>query len=100
MVLLFKARNLSVYVEFRSSDEEVEKPLKVESYAFWHTLHDSSFLHSSPFNHGKLLFLQCIYGKPGGPVFTTTACSTVLHHSQSPDFYDEVKTIFVSPFIT
>uniref|UniRef100_A0AAX7T6K4 Dedicator of cytokinesis 10 n=1 Tax=Astatotilapia calliptera TaxID=8154 RepID=A0AAX7T6K4_ASTCA len=56
-----KARNLSVYVEFRSSDEEVEKPLK------------------------------CIYGKPGGPVFTTTACSTVLHHSQSPDFYDEVK---------
>ncbi|XP_074498160.1 dedicator of cytokinesis protein 10 isoform X11 [Sebastes fasciatus] len=56
-----KARNLSVYVEFRSSDEEVAKPLK------------------------------CIYGKPGGPVLTTAACSTVLHHSQSPDFYDEVK---------
>ncbi|XP_077960814.1 dedicator of cytokinesis protein 10 isoform X9 [Gasterosteus aculeatus] len=56
-----KARNLSVYVEFRSSDEEVAKPLK------------------------------CIYGKPGGPVLTTTACSTVLHHSQNPDFYDEVK---------
>lgn len=34
MVLWFKARNLSVYVEFRSSDEEVEKPLKVESDAF------------------------------------------------------------------
>ncbi|KAM8903388.1 dedicator of cytokinesis protein 10 isoform 2-T2 [Spinachia spinachia] len=56
-----KARNLSVYVEFRSSDEEVAKPLK------------------------------CIYGKPGGPVLTTAACSTVLHHSQNPDFYDEVK---------
>ncbi|XP_035010068.1 dedicator of cytokinesis protein 10 isoform X4 [Hippoglossus stenolepis] len=56
-----KARNLAVYVEFRSSDEEVAKPLK------------------------------CIYGKPGGPVFTTASCSTVLHHSQSPDFYDEVK---------
>ncbi|MEQ2157645.1 hypothetical protein GOODEAATRI_003794, partial [Goodea atripinnis] len=28
---------------------------------------------------------------PGGPVFTTAACSTVLHHSQNPDFYDEVK---------
>uniref|UniRef100_A0A665UL54 Dedicator of cytokinesis 10 n=1 Tax=Echeneis naucrates TaxID=173247 RepID=A0A665UL54_ECHNA len=56
-----KARNLAVYVEFRSSDEEVAKPLK------------------------------CIYGKPGGPVFTTAACSTVLHHSQNPDFYDEVK---------
>uniref|UniRef100_A0AAQ4RS03 Dedicator of cytokinesis 10 n=1 Tax=Gasterosteus aculeatus aculeatus TaxID=481459 RepID=A0AAQ4RS03_GASAC len=56
-----QARNLSVYVEFRSSDEEVAKPLK------------------------------CIYGKPGGPVLTTTACSTVLHHSQNPDFYDEVK---------
>uniref|UniRef100_A0A671SCX4 Dedicator of cytokinesis protein 10-like n=1 Tax=Sinocyclocheilus anshuiensis TaxID=1608454 RepID=A0A671SCX4_9TELE len=57
-----KARNIAVYVEFRSSDEEHAKPLK------------------------------CIYGKPGGPVFTTTACSTVLHHSQNPDFYDEVKT--------
>lgn len=34
---------------------------------------------------------KCIYGKPGGPVFTTAACSTVLHHSQNPDFYDEVK---------
>ncbi|XP_039681250.1 dedicator of cytokinesis protein 10 isoform X6 [Perca fluviatilis] len=56
-----KARNLSVYVEFRSSDEEVAKPLK------------------------------CIYGKPGGAVLTTAACSTVLHHSQNPDFYDEVK---------
>ncbi|XP_028319599.1 dedicator of cytokinesis protein 10 isoform X9 [Gouania willdenowi] len=56
-----KARNLAVYVEFRSSDEEVAKPLK------------------------------CIYGKPGGPLFTTAACSTVLHHSQNPDFYDEVK---------
>ncbi|CAB1348488.1 unnamed protein product, partial [Coregonus sp. 'balchen'] len=55
------ARNLAVYVEFRSSDEEVAKPLK------------------------------CIYGKPGGPVYTTAACSTVLHHSQNPDFYDEVK---------
>ncbi|KAJ8388689.1 hypothetical protein AAFF_G00130980 [Aldrovandia affinis] len=56
-----KARNIAVYVEFRSSDEETAKPLR------------------------------CIYGKPGGPVFTSAACSTVLHHSQNPDFYDEVK---------
>ncbi|XP_046732052.1 dedicator of cytokinesis protein 10 isoform X3 [Silurus meridionalis] len=56
-----KARNIVVYVEFRNSDEEQAKPLK------------------------------CIYGKPGGPVFTTAACSMVLHHSQNPDFYDEVK---------
>lgn len=56
-----KARNLAVYVEFRHSDEEGAKPLK------------------------------CIYGKPGWPLFTTAACSTVLHHSQNPDFYDEVK---------
>ncbi|XP_048121267.1 dedicator of cytokinesis protein 10 isoform X9 [Alosa alosa] len=56
-----KARNIAVCVEFRNSDEE----------------------------HAKAL--QCIYGKPGGPVFTTAALSTVLHHSQNPDFYDEVK---------
>ncbi|MEQ2196093.1 hypothetical protein XENOCAPTIV_023861, partial [Xenoophorus captivus] len=34
---------------------------------------------------------QKSFAKPGGPVFTTAACSTVLHHSQNPDFYDEVK---------
>ncbi|KAK7882574.1 hypothetical protein WMY93_028748 [Mugilogobius chulae] len=56
-----KARNLAVYVEFHNSDEESAKPVK------------------------------CIYSKPGGPLFTTAACSTVLHHSQNPDFYDEVK---------
>ncbi|XP_039612130.1 dedicator of cytokinesis protein 10 isoform X5 [Polypterus senegalus] len=56
-----KARNIAVYTEFRSSDEEGARPLK------------------------------CIYGRPGGPVFTNAACTTVLHHSQNPDFYDEVK---------
>ncbi|KAJ3589971.1 hypothetical protein NHX12_007928, partial [Muraenolepis orangiensis] len=56
-----KARNLAVNVEFRSSDEEVAKSLK------------------------------CIYGKPGSPLFTSSASSTVLHHCQNPDFYDEVK---------
>ncbi|KAJ8280350.1 hypothetical protein GJAV_G00053510 [Gymnothorax javanicus] len=56
-----KARNIAIYVEFRSSDEDMVKPLR------------------------------CIYGKSGGPVFTTAACSAVLHHSQNPDFCDEVK---------
>ncbi|XP_069069591.1 dedicator of cytokinesis protein 10 isoform X2 [Pleurodeles waltl] len=56
-----KARNIMVCIEFRSSDDEGAHPLK------------------------------CIYGKPGGPVFITTACTTVVHHSQNPDFYDEVK---------
>ncbi|OXB83083.1 UNVERIFIED_CONTAM: hypothetical protein H355_016647 [Colinus virginianus] len=36
-------------------------------------------------------FNKCIYGKPGGPLFTTAAYTAVLHHSQNPDFYDEVK---------
>uniref|UniRef100_A0A8C3UX76 Dedicator of cytokinesis 10 n=1 Tax=Catharus ustulatus TaxID=91951 RepID=A0A8C3UX76_CATUS len=56
-----KARNITVCIEFKSSDEEGAKPLK------------------------------CIYGKPGGPLFTTSAYTAVLHHSQNPDFYDEVK---------
>ncbi|XP_048460342.1 dedicator of cytokinesis protein 10 isoform X3 [Rhincodon typus] len=56
-----KARNLAVRVEFKSSDGESTQPLK------------------------------CIYGKPGGSLFTTAAQTTVLHHSQNPDFYDEVK---------
>ncbi|KAM4694823.1 dedicator of cytokinesis protein 10 [Discoglossus pictus] len=56
-----KARNIMVCIEFRNSDEEGSQPLK------------------------------CIYGKPGGPLFTTTSFTTILHHSQNPDFYDEVK---------
>ncbi|XP_068960642.1 dedicator of cytokinesis protein 10 isoform X1 [Petaurus breviceps papuanus] len=56
-----KARNITVCIEFRNSDEEGAKPVK------------------------------CIYGKPGGPLFTTAAYTTVLHHSQNPDFSDEVK---------
>ncbi|XP_064522589.1 dedicator of cytokinesis protein 10 isoform X12 [Pseudopipra pipra] len=56
-----KARNITVCIEFKSSDEEGAKPLK------------------------------CIYGKPGGSLFTTSAYTSVLHHSQNPDFYDEVK---------
>ncbi|KAG8445304.1 hypothetical protein GDO86_010188 [Hymenochirus boettgeri] len=56
-----KARNIMVCIEFKNSDEEGSHPLK------------------------------CIYGKPGGPLFARAACTTILHHSQNPDFYDEVK---------
>ncbi|XP_029462551.1 dedicator of cytokinesis protein 11 isoform X2 [Rhinatrema bivittatum] len=56
-----KARNLAVCVEFRDSDENDAHPLK------------------------------CIYGKPGGALFATNAYAIVLHHNQSPEFYDEVK---------
>lgn len=33
---------------------------------------------------------QCIYGRPGGPLFTKQAYAAVLHHQQNPEFYDEV----------
>ncbi|XP_020648249.3 dedicator of cytokinesis protein 10 isoform X1 [Pogona vitticeps] len=56
-----KARNITVCIEFKSSDEEGATPVK------------------------------CIYGKPGGPLFISAAYTAVLHHSQNPDFYDEVK---------
>ncbi|XP_048056575.1 dedicator of cytokinesis protein 9 isoform X7 [Megalobrama amblycephala] len=56
-----KARNIAVCVEFRESDEEDAQPLK------------------------------CIYGRPGGPLFTKHAYAAVLHHQQNPEFYDEIK---------
>ncbi|XP_026519863.1 dedicator of cytokinesis protein 10 [Notechis scutatus] len=56
-----KARNITVCIEFKNSDEEGAKPVK------------------------------CIYGKPGGPLFTSAAYTAVLHHSQNPDFCDEIK---------
>ncbi|XP_056611466.1 dedicator of cytokinesis protein 11 isoform X2 [Triplophysa dalaica] len=56
-----KARNIAVCVQFKDSDEEVAGPLK------------------------------CIYGKPGEPLFTTSAFAAVLHHNQCPEFYDEIK---------
>ncbi len=38
---------------------------------------------------------QCIYGRPGGPLFTKQAYAAVLHHQQNPEFYDEV---FLRPY--
>uniref|UniRef100_A0A8C2YEB9 Dedicator of cytokinesis 11 n=1 Tax=Coturnix japonica TaxID=93934 RepID=A0A8C2YEB9_COTJA len=56
-----KARNIAVCIEFRDSDEADARPLK------------------------------CIYGKPGGQLLTSNAYAAVLHHNQSPEFYDEIK---------
>ncbi|XP_034072736.1 dedicator of cytokinesis protein 9 isoform X1 [Gymnodraco acuticeps] len=56
-----KARNIAVCVEFKDSDEDEAQPVK------------------------------CIYGHPGGPLFTKQAYATVLHHQQNPEFYDEIK---------
>ncbi|XP_051016946.1 dedicator of cytokinesis protein 9 isoform X2 [Acomys russatus] len=56
-----KARNIAVCIEFKDSDEEDSQPLK------------------------------CIYGRPGGPLFTRSALAAVLHHQQNPEFYDEIK---------
>ena len=35
--------------------------------------------------------LQCIYSKPRCSVFTSVATCAVVHHVQSPDFYEEIK---------
>ncbi|KAH9498544.1 Dedicator of cytokinesis protein 9 [Bulinus truncatus] len=56
-----KARNIACCIELRDSDEEGTVPLKR------------------------------IYGRPGASVFTTTANTTVLHHTQIPDFMEEIK---------
>ncbi|KAM4710943.1 dedicator of cytokinesis protein 9-like isoform 1-T1 [Anableps anableps] len=56
-----KARNIAVCVEFKDSDEDEAQPLK------------------------------CIYGRPGGPLFTKQAYAAVLHHQHNPEFYDEIK---------
>ncbi|KAM9836745.1 dedicator of cytokinesis protein 11 [Aulostomus maculatus] len=56
-----KARNIAVCIQFRDTDEEAAAPLK------------------------------CIYGKPGDSLFTSGIYAAVLHHNQSPEFYDEVK---------
>ncbi|XP_057710343.1 dedicator of cytokinesis protein 11 isoform X1 [Corythoichthys intestinalis] len=56
-----KARNIAVCIQFRESDEEGATSLK------------------------------CIYGKPGDSLFTSKVYAAVLHHNQSPEFYDEVK---------
>ncbi|XP_035485670.2 dedicator of cytokinesis protein 9 isoform X6 [Scophthalmus maximus] len=56
-----KARNIAVCIEFKDSDEEEAQSLK------------------------------CIYGRPGGPLFTKQAYAAILHHQQNPEFYDEIK---------
>ncbi|XP_041835168.1 LOW QUALITY PROTEIN: dedicator of cytokinesis protein 9-like [Melanotaenia boesemani] len=56
-----KARNIAVCIEFKDSDEDEAESLK------------------------------CIYGRPGGALFTKQAFAAVLHHQQNPEFYDEIK---------
>ncbi|KAM9038084.1 dedicator of cytokinesis protein 9 isoform 2-T2 [Sarcophilus harrisii] len=56
-----KARNIAICIEFKDSDEEDSQPLK------------------------------CIYGRPGGPIFTRSSSAAVLHHQQNPELYDEIK---------
>ncbi|XP_068164796.1 dedicator of cytokinesis protein 11 isoform X2 [Antennarius striatus] len=56
-----KARNIAVCIQFRDSDDESAAPLK------------------------------CMYGKPGDSLFISSTYAAVLHHNQSPEFYDEVK---------
>uniref|UniRef100_A0A668A884 Dedicator of cytokinesis 9 n=1 Tax=Myripristis murdjan TaxID=586833 RepID=A0A668A884_9TELE len=56
-----KARNIAVCIEFKDSDEE------------------------------EAVSLKCIYGRPGGQLFTRNAFAAVLHHQQNPEFYDEFK---------
>ncbi|XP_071951747.1 dedicator of cytokinesis protein 9-like isoform X5 [Antedon mediterranea] len=56
-----KARNISIQVELRDSDDEGAGPLR------------------------------CIYGRPGGPAFVSSMTTSVLHHQQCPDFNNEIK---------
>lgn len=81
-----QARNIAVCIEFRDSDEEDAVSLKVNQ--------DASRKWFSPLFLLALLTvlaLQCIYGRPGGPLFTKNAFAAVLHHQQNPEFYDEVQ---------
>lgn len=81
-----QARNIAVCIEFRDSDEEDALSLKVNQGASWKCF--------CPLSLSQLLaFLvpQCIYGRPGGPLFTKNAFAAVLHHQQNPEFYDEVQ---------
>lgn len=36
--------------------------------------------------------LRCIYGRPGGNIMESQASASVLHHQQTPDFYEEVRS--------
>lgn len=51
----------------------------------------SYFRVATSLNPVSRLYFQCIYGKPGGNLLTANAYAAVLHHNQSPEFYDEVK---------
>ena len=40
------------------------------------------------------VILQCLYGRPEVGVFTSVASTTVIHHSTSPDFAEEVSICY------
>lgn len=81
-----QARNIAVCIEFRDSDEEDAVSLKVNQDAS-----RKCFCPLLLLPLVTVLALQCIYGRPGGPLFTKNAFAAVLHHQQNPEFYDEVQ---------
>ena len=58
-----KARNIACCIELKDSDAE------------------------------NSVSLKCLYGRPEVGVFTSVASTTVIHHSTSPDFAEEVKIV-------
>lgn len=84
-----QARNIAVCIEFKDSDEEDAVSLKVNSNVSWKCfqIQDGTFLLQEL---TLLIIPQCIYGRPGGPLFTKNVFAAVLHHQQNPEFYDEV----------
>uniref|UniRef100_A0A669D9X7 Dedicator of cytokinesis 9b n=1 Tax=Oreochromis niloticus TaxID=8128 RepID=A0A669D9X7_ORENI len=71
-----------------NKSEEYQRPKHIKP----HDEHDN--ISACPHMISYFYFLnllQCIYGCPGGPLFTKQAYAAVLHHQQNPEFYDEIK---------
>lgn len=90
-----QARNIAVCIEFKDSDEEEAVSLKVNSNVSWK---GSQIPKGQPHLSQEITYIitiviipQCIYGRPGGPLFTKNAFAAVLHHQHNPEFYDEVR---------
>lgn len=91
-----KARNIAVCIEFRDSDEEEAVALKVKCMQENMRKNPPRIILSVRELMGYCCCSQCIYGRPGGPLFTKNAFASVLHHQQNPEFYDEVSTLYLT----
>uniref|UniRef100_A0A8B9REV0 Dedicator of cytokinesis 9b n=1 Tax=Astyanax mexicanus TaxID=7994 RepID=A0A8B9REV0_ASTMX len=76
---------------YMKSSDSAKVTTAAITLSFTHTHFIQLYIYCIHRSEYACVFFQCIYGRPGGPLFCRSAYAAVLHHQQNPEFYDEIK---------